>query len=210
VKPIILIGAGGHCASCVEVVESADEWSIAGLVDTPERLGASLLGYGVIATDLELAALAARFGAALITVGQVGAPGPRRRLFDAARDAGFALPVIVASTSRISRHAAIGDGTIVMHRSFVNAGARIGLNCILNTGSIVEHDSIVGDHGHVSTGVIVNGGCSVGDCVMIGSGAVLLSGVSVAPGCIIGAGAVVTKDIREAGVYVGCPARRKE
>ncbi len=35
-KQIILIGDGGHCKSCIEVIESTNEFSIAGVIDIKE------------------------------------------------------------------------------------------------------------------------------------------------------------------------------
>jgi len=210
VRSIILIGAGGHCVSCINAIESTGEWQIAGLVDLQERIGARLLGYEVIGNDDELTELSAHFEAALITVGQILSSSIRRRLFLAARVSGFELPTIIASTAQISRHVNLGCGTIVLHHGFVNAGAQVGENCILNTGAIIEHNVTIGNHCHISTGAIVNGNCIVGDDSFIGSGAVLINGIHLVQGCIVGAGAVVTEDLHEAGIYIGRPARRME
>lgn len=208
-KSIVLIGAGGHGVSCVEVIESTGKWKIEGFVDTQERVGERLFGYEIIATDADIPALVSHFGAALITVGYITNLEMRRRLFYTFREAGFELPVITASTATISRQAELGDGTIAMHHGFINAGAQVGENCIVNTGAIIEHNVVIADHCHISTGALVNGGCSVGEGCFIGSGAVLMNGVSISPGCIIGAGAVVTKDLTNPGVYTGCPAGKK-
>ena len=35
---IILIGGGGHCKSCIDVIEQAGTFQIAGIVDVPEKL----------------------------------------------------------------------------------------------------------------------------------------------------------------------------
>jgi UDP-perosamine 4-acetyltransferase len=43
---------------------------------------------------------------------------------------------------------------------------------------------------------------------MIGAGATVIEGRRIESGCLIGAGATVINDLSEAGVYVGCPARR--
>ena len=40
-KQIILIGGGGHCKSCIDVIESTNEFSIAGIVDTKDKIGTS-------------------------------------------------------------------------------------------------------------------------------------------------------------------------
>jgi len=47
-EKIILIGGGGHCKSCIDVVEQQGKYQIAGIVDLPEKLHQKLLGYEVI------------------------------------------------------------------------------------------------------------------------------------------------------------------
>jgi len=205
---IILVGGGGHCKSCVEVLSSIGDWEIAGIVDSPERVGEKVLGYEILGCDSDLPRLARRYGAARVTVGQIESKDVRRRLFEAARAAGFRMPAIFASTALVSARSSVGEGTIVMHRAFVNAEASVGVNCIVNSGAIIEHEARIGAHCHVSTGAIVNGSCSIGEGSFVGSGAVVKNGVSIAPGCVVGAGAVVTRDLAESGVYAGSPARR--
>jgi acetyltransferase-like isoleucine patch superfamily enzyme len=39
VKPLILIGGGGHCRSCIDVIETTDEWQIKGILDQSEKIG---------------------------------------------------------------------------------------------------------------------------------------------------------------------------
>ncbi len=44
-KPrIVLIGGGGHCKSCIDVIEQEDKYSIAGIVDVMEKLHQKILG----------------------------------------------------------------------------------------------------------------------------------------------------------------------
>ena len=50
-KDIVLIGAGGHAASCIDVIESEGRFRIAGLVGVKSELHLRLCGYEVIATD---------------------------------------------------------------------------------------------------------------------------------------------------------------
>ena len=44
-KEIILIGGGGHCKSCIDVIESTNDFSIAGIIDSKDKIGDSILGY---------------------------------------------------------------------------------------------------------------------------------------------------------------------
>ena len=207
-RPILLIGGGGHCFSCIEAIESSKVWKIIGIVDRKERIGEFILGYPIVGTDADLSSLRATCKHALITVGQLLSADLRKNLYNIAAEADFSMASIQADSATIARTAAMGAGTIALHKSVVNSNAKIDVNCILNTGSIIEHDALIGAHTHISTGAIVNGGCFVGSRCLIGSGSVLKQGIRIADDVVVGAGAVVVNDIEIAGVYVGNPARR--
>ena len=42
-KPLLLIGCGGHARSLIELIESTADWTIHGLVGLPAELGTSVL-----------------------------------------------------------------------------------------------------------------------------------------------------------------------
>lgn len=189
---LLLIGAGGHAKSCADVVERDGAYRIAGVVGLPSELGQLCLGYPIFATDAELLHLATLHPYALICVGQIASPNARIRLFDQVRAAGFAMPAIVSPLASVSRHAVIGEGTIVMHGAVVNAGAVVGRNCIVNTQALIEHDTSVGDHCHISTKATLNGGVNVGAGSFVGSGAVVREGLFLPERSFIKMGARVT------------------
>lgn len=206
-KNLIMIGGGGHCKSVIDVAESAG-YKILGIIDMPEEVGKSVLGYTVIGTDDDIPQYAdkAEF---IITAGFIKNPSIRVRIFEKVKQAGGKLATIVASTAHVSRYATLGEGTVVMHQAVVNAGAKIGENCIINTFCNIEHDAVIGAQCHISTGTMVNGDCKVGERVFIGSQSVLANGITVGDDIIVGAGAVVRKSISEKGVYAGNPADLK-
>ena len=53
-QKIILIGGGGHCKSCIDVIEAEGKYDIAGILDMPEFVGEKILGYSIIGTDDDL------------------------------------------------------------------------------------------------------------------------------------------------------------
>lgn len=207
---IVLLGAGGHARSCIDVVENQGHFDIVGLLDIPEKVGSSVLGYKVLGTDDDIERIARVYRHFLVAVGHLKSGVRRAQLFDRLNKLAVSMPVIVAPTAYISKHASIGDGTIVMRGAVVNAGASIGRNCIINTGAIVEHDTTVGDFCHVSTGAILNGGCSVGDLTFIGSSATVREGIRIGAEVVVGAHSCVLRDCEDKGTYVGVPARRME
>lgn len=200
---VILIGAGGHAHACIDVIEQHGQYQIGGLVGKQAEVGAQHLGYSVIATDAALQQLAKEYEYALITVGQIGSPNTRIRLYQQAIDLGFNLPTIIAPTAYVSNHANIGAGTIVMHGAVVNAGAKVGNNCIINTRALIEHDAVVEDHCHISTGAILNGSVKVGAGSFVGSGCTVRDGITLGKQCVVGMGLCVRYDQADNSQFVG-------
>ena len=192
---IILIGAGGHARSCIDVIELTGLYKIAGLVEKNDANSNESLGYPVLGTDDDLSNLRKEYKFALVSVGQIKSAEIRIKLFQLLREMDYALPAIVSPRAYISKYAQIGDGTIIMHDAIVNANTKIGKNCIINNKALIEHDAIIGDHCHIATGAIVNGEVTVGNESFFGSGAVTRQSVSIGNNCVIGAGVVVKKDI---------------
>lgn len=199
-KPkLILIGAGGHSLSCIDVIEQQGKFQIVGLVGFQEQLDAQHqeYGYSTIATDSGLLGLAREYQYALISIGQIQSAKQRMHLFQRAIQAGFELPTIISPAAYVSRHATLGAGTIVMHGAIVNAGASIGSNCIINSRSLIEHHVKVGDHCHISTGAILNGGVSIGVGSFIGSGSIIKQGVTVGRNCVVGMGLSLRNNLED-------------
>lgn len=171
-KKIVLIGGGGHCKSCIDVIEAAGTHRIIGILDSTEKVGQLVCGHQVIGTDDQIDELAGKGYAFHITVGHMRSPEAREKIFSKLKSINADVPVIISPLARVSPHARIGDGTIVMHFALVNADAEVGENCIINNRALVEHDAVVGNHCHISTGAILNGGVKVGDRCFVGSGAV--------------------------------------
>ena len=191
-KNIVLIGGGGHCKSVIDVIEQEGRFEIAGIIDKPELLGSSILGYSIIGNDSDLDNLVKKYQYALITVGQIKSPSLRIKLFDLAVKAGFTLPNIISPNAYVSKHSSIGNGVIVMHNAIVNANALIGDNCIINSKALIEHDCSISKHCHVSTNVTINGGVTVESGCFVGSGSTTKELITISENSFIKAGSLVT------------------
>lgn len=206
-KKIVLIGGGGHCKSCIEVIQATGNYDITGILDLPSELGKEVMGIKVIGSDNDYLKFHKEGNVFLITVGQIKSPAIRKKIFEKLKSIGATIETVIAPTAYVAASAIIEEGSIVMHQAFVNAAAKIGVNNIINTGAVLEHDVQVGDHNHFSTGSLTNGDCKIGNENFIGSGTCLANGVQVADNIIIGAGAVVIENLKEVGVYVGSPSK---
>jgi FlaA1/EpsC-like NDP-sugar epimerase len=100
---IILIGGGGHCKSCIDVIEQSGKFQIAGIVDVPEKLHQKILGYEVIATDNDLLRMVKEYENFLITLGQIKSPEKRIRIFQTLKESEAKLPTIISPLAYISR-----------------------------------------------------------------------------------------------------------
>lgn len=206
-KKIVLIGGGGHCRSCIDVIEQEARYDIVGILDLSAKKGEKLLGYEVLGSDDEYEKYHKEGCEFLITVGQIKSPAIRKKIFEKLTTLGANIAVVVSPRAYISKYATVEKGSIVMHNAFINANARIGANCILNTGCNVEHDVVIGNHSHISTGAFINGDVNIGNEVFIGSNATISSQVNVGNNVIIGAGSVVIRDIENNQIMAGAPAK---
>lgn len=192
---LILIGGGGHCKACIDVIEQTGQFRITGIVDLPVHLGETVLGYPIIAADRDLPDLVNERQLFLITLGQIKSPDNRIALYDRLLAAGGRLATVISPLAYVSRHARIGAGTIVMHHALVNAEATVGENCIINSKALIEHDAAVAAHCHISTGARVNGGVQIEEGGFLGSGTVVYESISIGKRAVIGANRTVSGDV---------------
>jgi acetyltransferase-like isoleucine patch superfamily enzyme len=107
--------------------------------------------------------------------------------------------------TEIQKGASIGRGTKIQSHSFICDLVTIGEDCFIGHGVVFINDlfqegSPAGGNREIYKSTLI------GNHVSIGSNATILP-VSIVDNSVIGAGAVVTKDILEAGIYAGNPAR---
>lgn len=190
-KSLILIGGGGHCKSCIDVIESTDQFVIKGILDLESKLGEKILGQTIIGTNKDIPLFVKEKNHFLITIGNIGNPSKRIELFNLVISHGGLFPIVISPTAYVSKYANIAAGTIVMHHSLINSSAKVGQNCIINTKALIEHDAIIGDHVHISTGAIVNGGTTIGARSFFGSGAVSKQNINIPEDSFIKANSIV-------------------
>lgn len=187
-KDLYLIGGGGHCRSCIDVIELEGKYRIKGIFDMKENVGKSVLGYPIVASDADIENFVSKDCYFLITIGQIKTSETRVKFYNQLKKLNANLATVISPRAHVSKHASIGKGTVVLHDVLVNSNVEVGENCILNTKCLLEHDVKIGNHCHISTASVVNGGCNVEDNCFVGSNAVLKQGLTVADGTLIQAG----------------------
>lgn len=118
----------------------------------------------------------------------------------------------------------IGDNTFIGPFVEIQKDVKIGKNCKVQSHSFICELVTIGDNTVIAHGVMfindlfaiggpANGdknlwkSTTIGNNVSIGSNTTILP-VSICDNVVIGAGSVVTKNITEAGIYVGNPAKK--
>lgn len=196
-KPLILIGGGGHARVVLDLAQKLG-YEIYGFLDDSVVEWHGVRYLGPVSQIMEYRDVCA-------FVIAIGSNQIREKI---AKKYEVQYVPLVHPSARIGNDVVLGDGTVVMANAVINASSNIGSHCIINTSSVVEHDNRLGDFVHISPGAILTGSIHIGERTQVGAGAVLVNNITVATDCMIGAGAVVIENITQQGTYVGVPARR--
>tara|TARA_B100000780_G_C21066605_1_gene428942 strand:+ start:197 stop:805 length:609 start_codon:yes stop_codon:yes gene_type:complete len=195
-KPkIIIIGAGSHANSCVDVIELEKKYSIYGLIDEKKPRSIILKKYKYLGRDKDLKKIRKTIKYAIICVGFIHDFNLRNKIYLNLKKLKFKIPNIISPISYVSKKSKIGFGTMIFHEALINSNVTIGNNSIINTKSLIEHDVKIGNNCHISTGVIVNGNSKIGDNTFIGSGSVISNNVKIGKNCFIKMKSRVIKNV---------------
>ena len=186
-KPnIILIGGGGHCLSVIDVVEQEDKYNIKGILDDTKK--GDVLGYPILGNRDLVKELSTEEVFFLITIGQIKSSSTREDIALLLDSCKANLATVISPLAYVSKHATIGEGSVIMHNAIINAKAKVGKHCIINTKANIEHNVQIGDFCHISTCATVNGDTIVGKRTFIGSNATISNNITIVEKSIISAG----------------------
>jgi len=190
---LILLGGGGHCRSCIDVIELEGRFNIVGILDHPDQVGEIISGYNIVGDDNDILTYVKQDCHFLITVGQIENADLRIKLFNLVKKYNGKLATVVSPRAYVSGSSSLGDGTIVMHDVLINTNVDIQRNCIINTKALIEHDCTILAHCHISTASVVNGGVTIGEGSFFGSNAVSKQGITIPSNSFVRAGRCFTR-----------------
>ncbi|MFW7343381.1 acetyltransferase [Pollutimonas sp. H1-120] len=205
-KHLAIMGAGGHGRVIADAAQSSG-WPVIDFYDDAwPNIGRDTDPWPVVGDASLLFAQLRNYQGVIVGIGnnRVRADMQRRLC-----DAGASLVSVVHPTAVISRHAELGVGCAVFARAVVNVGARIGAGVILNTGCTVEHDCLIDDFVHIGPNAGLGGGVHIGQQSWVGLGASINHLIHIGRNSTIGSGTTVIRDVPDAMVAVGTPARAR-
>lgn len=200
-EKIILIGAGGHCKSVVDSIDT-EKYEIVGFLD--ENRTGMHLNKPIFGSKIEDIKNFRNFKY-FVSIGGIMA---RKMWYKRLQEYGLETINIIDKTAIVSPTAKIGKGNFIGKYAILNAEVVIGDDNIINSKALVEHECKIGNHCHISTNSSVNGDVVIGDCVFFGSSAVCNGQLKIGEKSIIGSGSVVIKNVVPNTTVVGVPARQ--
>ena len=204
---VLILGAGGHAQVVADILlrmrdAGAGLAPLGYLDDDPALAGQRLLDLPVLGAIASLPTIT--HDAVVVAVSD---NATRQRLFARLERQGKRFALACHPRAIVAPGVPLGPGAMICAGAVVNLGSAIGANVILNTGCTVDHHNRVGDHAHLAPGVHLGGEVTVGEGVFLGIGSTVIPGRTIGAWSMVGAGSVVTKDIPEAVMAVGVPAR---
>jgi sugar O-acyltransferase (sialic acid O-acetyltransferase NeuD family) len=204
---VLVIGAGGHARSVLDVIRSEARYNVAGLIDSSQPKGTAALGSSVLGQESDLPAVCREQGATFGIVA-IGDNWQRRATMERLRALvpGFEFVSSVHPSATVAGDVTIGSGTVIMAGAVVVSGSRIGKGCIVNTLASLDHDGVMEDYSSLAPGAVTGGRVHLGTCAAVGLGARIVHNLGIGAHAVVGAGALVMEDIPPEVVAFGAPA----
>ncbi|MEV0806085.1 NeuD/PglB/VioB family sugar acetyltransferase [Micromonospora sp. NPDC050200] len=211
---VVIVGTGGMGREIFGMIRAINtrapagpSWRVLGFVDDyptesnvklAQRLDVPFLG-----PTRELAAQPPTTHVAL------GVGDPRRRRETDLRIQRYGLPAatIVHPNAEIGPDCVFAEGLVAAGGARVTTNVTLGRHVHLNQNCAVGHDCTLGDYVSVNPLSAISGYCRLDEGVMVGTTAAVLQSLTVGRDATIGAGACVVRDVPEATVVKGVPAR---
>ena len=214
--PVVIIGTGGISKEVKLLIDTINNknlfsFEVVGFIsDDPERVGSLFLEHKVLGTDDEISEISKNYPLLGVIIPN-GNPIIKKSIFEKLNPIGnICFPNIIHPEVSLSAsiQQCLGIGNIFTAGVQLTTDISIGSFNLFNLNSTIGHDCKIGNFCVINPGATVSGAVTLNDEILIGTGANINQGVNLAKNTIIGSGSVVTKDLDEAGSYVGVPAKR--
>jgi sugar O-acyltransferase (sialic acid O-acetyltransferase NeuD family) len=193
-KPVIVLGGGGHAKVLIEILKLSKR-NILGMTLNSVASENELLGIKVLGNDEIILNYSPEEIDLVNGLGTLPSDKKRAQLSKSMRAINYVFTSVIHPQAVISYDVTLKEGVQIMAGCILQPGVVIGRDTIINTGTIIDHDSKVGSNCHLSPGVTICGDVMVGDGAFIGSGATVINSVKIGKDVIIGAASIVYSDV---------------
>lgn len=203
-KRLLIVGAGGHGKVAADCAELTNQYSEIAFLDSGFPALNQVGVWSVIGDGEDLSIFAGPDTYFFVAIGDNHA---RSSIIEQLLTISENLVSLIHPSAVVSRHAAIGDGTLVCANATINIASKIGRGCIVNTAASVDHDCKLEDYVHVGPGSRLAGSIVIGKGTFVGIGCAIIPGIVIGENSIVGAGSTLLKSIPDNSVVVGSPAK---
>jgi sugar O-acyltransferase (sialic acid O-acetyltransferase NeuD family) len=204
VKPVIILGAGGHAKVLIDVLKLC-KVQILGYTD-PQKFE-PILGIPRIGDDEEILNYDPSCIELVNGIGSIGNNRLRKALFSKFKENGYVFRSVIHPKAIVAADAQLSEGVQIMAGAVVQPGCVIGHNTIINTMVSIDHDCRIGNHVHIAPGATLSGHVMIEDDVHIGTGANVIQGIKIGNNSLIGAGSLVIHNIQPNQKVMGVPGK---
>jgi sugar O-acyltransferase (sialic acid O-acetyltransferase NeuD family) len=203
---LLVLGAGGHTRTILSILQSLDQWEVAGVLDREESTEKEMLsGVPVLGSWNNILKFKSHeLNNAVVAIGD---NSERRQLFELLTVSGFIIPTLVHPWALVDESAKLGRGCVVCMGAMIGPKVELGSNVIINTGVIVDHETIVGDDVHIGPGSRISGRVKIGQNSFLGVGVTVIDKKTIGRNVVLGAGSVLVDDLPDDVFAYGVPAK---
>lgn len=205
VKPLVIIGEGGHSKVVQDIIRVSNEYEIMAILDDKYKSKNLCKETGISRGPVSCAFNFIRSEVNFIIA--IGSNQIRKKIASLLKRQNAKFASVIHPSAMISPTAKLGVGIVIMPNAVINSDAEVGNHVIINTASVIEHDNNIADFVHVSPGAILAGDVTVNEGTQVGAGSTIIQGRKVDKWSIVGAGATVISDIPAGVIAVGVPAK---
>lgn len=210
-KPVIILGAGGHAKVLIDILLMLNR-EIIGIVGPQKPAGTEFSGIKVLGNDEEISKYSPKEIELVNGIGSIPGKNTRWQITEEMEKKGFIFSQVIHPSAVIANDVILDIGAQIMAGSIIQPSVHIGKFCLINTGVIIDHDCYIHDDCHLAPGVTLSGNVTVGKRTHIGTGSSVIHNINIGDNCIIAAGSIIYKNISAnvkfiQGINTHLPAR---
>ena len=202
-KPLMIIGTGGHASVITDIIKTLNCYTIKGYLD--DACSGYTQSDGLIYDGIEHIE---RYKDYYFVVA-IGDNKQRAAVYHRLSLDDKYFATIIHPTACIGSNVTIQAGTVVMPHAVIQANTCIAKQCIINTKACVEHDNDIRSFTHIGPNATLAGNVHVGSKCLLGASATVIPNITIQDNVVVGAGSTVIHDIQSDLTVVGSPAKQR-
>jgi sugar O-acyltransferase (sialic acid O-acetyltransferase NeuD family) len=204
--PLLFVGAGGLAREAAEAARAAGRHELIGFLDDdPARWGTSLVGLPVLGgleqvgdhPRAELLLCPGHGRSRALLRGRLARHG--------VSDERYAT--VIHPRAEVPGSCTVGAGSVLLAGVVLTADVSVGRHVAVMPNAVLTHDDVIEDYVSVCASVALAGCVRIREGTYLGQGCLVREGLTVGAWSVVGMGAAVTRDVGDAQVWAGVPAR---